>query len=169
MRSKFVGMTIRIILGIVLYLFALFFFVGEINRIMDMHPVSFAVAYANIKGFSLKELIQAYLSDYKNMLYPVGVLAAFTELPAIIRVFTKGLWGAMKYEMAAGEYDLVNISTGEIVGHGNDGAGNALIRLLAALLCIAAFLPTMLIVKPFILVVNFIKWLRMLIFMVKGA
>lgn len=168
MRSKFVGMTIRIILGIVLYLFALFFFVGEINRIMDMHPVSFTVAYANIKGFSLKELIQAYLSDYKNMLYPVGVLAAFTELPAIIRVFTKGLWGAMKYEMAVGEYDLVNISTGEVVGHGNDGAGNALIRLLAALLCIAVFLPTMLIIKPFILLINFIKWLRMIIFMVKG-
>ena len=168
MKSKFVGMTIRIILGIVLYLLAVFFFIGEINRIMDMHPVSFSVAYANIKGFSLKELIQAYLSDYKNMLYPVGVLAAFTELPAIIRVFTKGLWGAMKYEMAVGEYDLVNISTGEIVGHGDDGAGNALIRLLAALLCIAVFLPTMLIIKPFILLINFIKWLRTIIFMVKG-
>jgi len=168
MKSKFVGMTIRIILGIVLYLLAVFFFIGEINRIMDMHPVSFSVAYANIRGFSLKELVQAYLSDYKNMLYPVGVLAALTELPAIIRVFTKGLWGAMKYEMAAGEYDLVNISTGEIVGHGNDGAGNALIRLLAALLCIAVFLPTMLIIKPFILLINFIKWLRMIIFMVKG-
>lgn len=168
MKSKFVGMTIRIILGIVLYLLAVFFFIGEINRIMDMHPVSFSVAYANIRGFSLKELVQVYLSDYKNMLYPVGVLAAFTELPAIIRVFTKGLWGAMKYEMAAGEYDLVNISTGEIVGHGNDGAGNALIRLLAALLCIAVFLPTMLIIKPFILLINFIKWLRMIIFMVKG-
>ena len=168
MKSKFVGMTIRIILGIVLYLLAVFFFIGEINRIMDMHPVSFSVAYANMKGFSLKELIQVYLSDYKNMLYPVGVLAAFTELPAIIRVFTKGLWGAMKYEMAAGEYDLVNISTGEIVGHGNDGAGNALIRLLAALLCIAVLLPTMLIIKPFILLINFIKWLRMIIFMAKG-
>lgn len=168
MKSKFVGMTIRIILGIVLYLLAVFFFIGEINRIMDMHPVSFSVAYANMKGFSLKELIQVYFSDYKNMLYPVGVLAAVTELPSIIRVFTKGLWGAMKYEMAAGEYDLVNISTGEIVGHGNDGAGNALIRLLAALLCIAVFLPTMLIIKPFILLINFIKWFRMIIFMVKG-
>lgn len=55
------------------------------------------------------------------------------------------------------------------INRSNDGAGNALIRLIAALICIAIFLPTMLIIKPFILVVNFIKWLRMLIFMVKGA
>ena len=94
MKTKFTGLTVRVLLGIFMYMLALFFFVGEINRVMDMHPISFTIAYANIKGFSLKELILAYLSDYQNMLYPVGVLAAFTELPAIFRVFTKGLWGA---------------------------------------------------------------------------
>lgn len=98
----------------------------------------------------------------------MGVLAAFTELPGIIRIFTKGLMGAIKYEMAVGEYDLVNIRTGEVVGHGSDGIQNAGLRILAVIICIALFLPTMMILKPVLLLVQLVKWIRMLVFMIRN-
>lgn len=158
---RIIMQILRILLGIVAYLVAIYFFIAEVNRYLDFCPVVFHDSLENIKTIPFADLFQIYFNDFINMIYPAGVFAASTEIFAILRIFTRGMGAEIAYELDNHDYVLVDTRSGAVVGRGSDGLFYAAVAFFGRMFWVAVGITFMLILKPFILLLNVIKLIKM--------
>lgn len=160
MAGRIIKKLIKIILGIITYLFAIFFFVSEVNRTLDFCPMTVHEAFANMQTISPREWVRAFFADFMNMVYPVGVLASITEIPALLRILLGGLWSEIEYEFRNAR-DIVRVGDRSVVG--NTAIRGSLLVIIVRLALIWIVITLMFLVKPFVIVKDIIELIIMLI------
>lgn len=163
---RIIRQALRIFIGIVTYIFALYFLVAELNKFLDFCPLTYTEALANMKYIPFKDIIKVYFQDYFNMLYPVGVLAASTELFGIIRFVFRGLKDEIDYEFSHGKYSVVRYysdGSKHVIDQGDDGYKGALLVIFGRFFLLWLYIPIIFWIKPFLLLINTIKLLKLIV------
>ena len=157
MAFRVIKSILKVVLAIITYQLAIFFYISRINKNLDFCPIVFHDAIANMKCIPFFANFKLYFSDFWNMTFPLGFCAAFTEIPFLFRTITRGLGGSIMYELENGRYDLVNVRAREVVGHGDDGPVNALYRIIGAAIIGFIMLGFMFFIKPLLIIWYIIK------------
>ncbi len=163
---KIIKQVLRILLGIATYIVAVYFFVGRTNKFLDFYPYTFKEAWDNMKCIPFFAYFSVLFKQYFDMIWPVGVLAAFTDLIAIARICFKGIIAEMEYELDHNDYVLIR--NGSIIGEGSDGGIKALGAVLFRFLIMLLILPCFLFLKPIIMVVYVVKLVMIIVKGIKG-
>jgi len=100
-----------------------------------------------------------YWSHFFNFLaLPVEALmfCGFTMLPFIIRMCFTGMYNSISHEFETGDYTLVHVRTGDVVGGGFDGSGVIIVVIVRLLFC-AVLLSLSPVLLPVFFVFDIIK------------
>ena len=158
---KIIKQILRIVLGVATYIIAIYFFIGRTNKFLDFFPYTFQEAVANMKCIPFFDYFKVLFRQYFDMIWPVGVLAAFTDLFAIARICFRGIVEEMEYELDHNDYYLMR--NGQIIGEGSDGGVKALGAVLFRFLIMLLILPCFFFLKPIILVVYVVKLVMIIV------
>ncbi len=159
MAFKIIKQILKIVIGLITYLLAVFFFVSQVAMFLDFCPLNFSEALASVRTLSLVDLIAVFFENFIEMIYPVGLLASFSDIPMLLRILTKGMLAQIAYELDNPRYYYFNRDTGKKVG---DSAVRDMIgTIVGRLVLIWIVFSLMLWIKPFLLVKDVIQLIRM--------
>ncbi len=150
---------IKMILRVSTYAMGIVILLGYFGDYLNFMPANLSELFACYADVPFSRIWGMYWSGlFHFFALPIEALlfCGFTMIPLILRICFTGMYNAFSHEFETGDYTLVHVKTGNVVGGGFDGSGMVIVVIVRLLLCML-LLSLSVVLVPILFVFDIIK------------
>ncbi len=153
---------LKMLLRLVTYTMGFVILLGAYARLFNFLPANLKELLTCYKDVPFGTIWKTYWSSlihFENMPGQALLFCGFTMIPLFLRLSFTGFYNAFSHEYETGDYTLVYVRTGEVVGSGHDGTGMIAEVLSRLFICLLLFYLSIIFV-PILFLGDLVKAIR---------